>query len=229
MLRDLQREAPHIPSTSSLLTSPPSPPSSKISSIMYPVCFGVMAQAKEAGSWEEALGGMERGLRKKQRWRTLLVLAMFGHLEDHHPHTQVVQDRTTDRHAAQHNIPKCIAGLPRATSPQAFSLEARNKPPQCGASHLRGVIYPSGRAYEASPSKHRSHLRGVTVTPSYVAFTDSECLVGDAAKNQVAMNPHNTVFDAKRLIGRKFSEPEVQADMKHFPFKIINKAGKPYI
>ncbi|KAL1698195.1 Hsp70 protein-domain-containing protein [Schizophyllum commune] len=106
---------------------------------------------------------------------------------------------------------------------QASSLEARIAP------HLRGVVYPSGRAYEASPSKHRSHLRGVTATPSYVAFTDSERLVGDAAKNQVAMNPHNTVFDARRLIARKFSEPEVQADMKHFPFKIINKAGKPYI
>ena len=43
------------------------------------------------------------------------------------------------------------------------------------------------------------------------------------------MNPHNTVFDAKRLIGRKFEDAEVQADMKHFPFKVINKAGKPYI
>ncbi|KAI5899718.1 heat shock protein HSS1 [Schizophyllum commune H4-8] len=71
--------------------------------------------------------------------------------------------------------------------------------------------------------------QGNRTTPSYVAFTDSERLVGDAAKNQVAMNPHNTVFDAKRLIGRKFSDPEVQADMKHFPFKIIDKAGKPYI
>ncbi|KAL1675707.1 heat shock protein HSS1 [Schizophyllum commune] len=71
--------------------------------------------------------------------------------------------------------------------------------------------------------------QGNRTTPSYVAFTDSERLVGDAAKNQVAMNPHNTVFDAKRLIGRKFSDAEVQADMKHFPFKIIDKAGKPYI
>ena len=71
--------------------------------------------------------------------------------------------------------------------------------------------------------------QGNRTTPSYVAFTDSERLIGDAAKNQVAMNPHNTVFDAKRLIGRKFEDAEVQADMKHFPFKVINKAGKPYI
>ena len=71
--------------------------------------------------------------------------------------------------------------------------------------------------------------QGNRTTPSYVSFSDTERLIGDAAKNQVAMNPHNTVFDAKRLIGRKFDDAEVQADMKHFPFKVINKAGKPYI
>lgn len=71
--------------------------------------------------------------------------------------------------------------------------------------------------------------QGNRTTPSFVAFTDTERLIGDAAKNQVAMNPHNTVFDAKRLIGRKFSDAEVQADMKHFPFKIVDKAGKPVI
>ena len=66
-------------------------------------------------------------------------------------------------------------------------------------------------------------------TPSFVAFTDTERLIGDSAKNQVAMNPHNTVFDAKRLIGRKFADAEVQADMKHFPFKVVDKASKPVI
>jgi len=71
--------------------------------------------------------------------------------------------------------------------------------------------------------------QGNRTTPSFVAFTDTERLIGDAAKNQVAMNPVNTVFDAKRLIGRKFADPEVQADMKHFPFKIIDRAGKPVI
>src|ERR1700738_382918 len=71
--------------------------------------------------------------------------------------------------------------------------------------------------------------QGNRTTPSYVAFTDTERLIGDAAKNQVAMNPHNTVFDAKRLIGRRFADAEVQADMKHWPFKVIDKATKPVI
>jgi len=71
--------------------------------------------------------------------------------------------------------------------------------------------------------------QGNRTTPSYVSFSDSERLIGDAAKNQVAMNPHNTVFDAKRLIGRKFADAEVQSDIKHFPFKIIDKSGKPIV
>ncbi|ORX80116.1 70 kDa heat shock protein 3 [Anaeromyces robustus] len=71
--------------------------------------------------------------------------------------------------------------------------------------------------------------QGNRTTPSFVAFTDSERLIGDAAKNQAAMNPTNTVFDAKRLIGRRFNDPEVQSDMKHWPFKVIEKSSKPYI
>ena len=71
--------------------------------------------------------------------------------------------------------------------------------------------------------------QGNRTTPSFVAFTDTERLIGDSAKNQVAMNPTNTVFDAKRLIGRKFADAEVQADMKHFPFKVVDKGGKPVI
>uniref|UniRef100_A0A6N2NCH5 Uncharacterized protein n=1 Tax=Salix viminalis TaxID=40686 RepID=A0A6N2NCH5_SALVM len=72
--------------------------------------------------------------------------------------------------------------------------------------------------------------QGNRTTPSYVAFTDSERLTGDAAKNLVAMNPINTVFDAKRLIGRRFSDASVQSDIKHWPFKVIPGAGdKPMI
>ena len=71
--------------------------------------------------------------------------------------------------------------------------------------------------------------QGNRITPSYVAFTDEERLVGDAAKNQFAANPHRTIFDIKRLIGRKFEDKDVQSDMKHFPFKVINKNGQPRV
>ena len=72
--------------------------------------------------------------------------------------------------------------------------------------------------------------QGNNTTPSYVAFTETERLIGDAAKNQVARNPKNTVFDAKRLIGRKFSEKIIQEDMKHWPFKVEQGPGdKPVI
>lgn len=67
--------------------------------------------------------------------------------------------------------------------------------------------------------------QGNRTTPSYVAFTETERLIGDAAKSQAAMNAHNTVFDAKRLIGRKFSDPGVQSDMKHWPFKVVSGTG----
>ena len=72
--------------------------------------------------------------------------------------------------------------------------------------------------------------QGNRTTPSYVAFTESERLIGDAAKNQVSMNPENTVFDAKRLIGRKVDDSSIQNDMKHWSFKVIGKdGGKPHI
>ncbi|KAJ7460055.1 heat shock protein 70 family, partial [Mycena galericulata] len=71
--------------------------------------------------------------------------------------------------------------------------------------------------------------KGNRTTPSYVSFSKNGRLIGDAAKNQSVMNPTNTVFGAQRLIGRKFDDSEVQADMKHFPFTIFSKGGKPYI
>merc|ERR1711992_436554 len=69
--------------------------------------------------------------------------------------------------------------------------------------------------------------QGNRTTPSYVAFTDTERLIGDPAKNQVAINPTNTIFDAKRLIGRNFSDTAVQSDMKHWPFRVVSNGGKP--
>ena len=73
--------------------------------------------------------------------------------------------------------------------------------------------------------------QGNRITPSYVAFTaEGERLIGDAAKNQVAANPNNTIFDAKRLVGRLFHEPSIQKDMKHWPFEVVEDVdGKPKI
>jgi molecular chaperone DnaK (HSP70) len=72
--------------------------------------------------------------------------------------------------------------------------------------------------------------QGNRITPSYVAFTaDGERLIGDAAKNQLTSNPENTVFDAKRLIGRQFRDPSVQADMKYWPFAVVDNNNKPVI
>ncbi|KAI1162640.1 heat shock protein 70 family [Nemania serpens] len=92
-----------------------------------------------------------------------------------------------------------------------------------------GTTYSCVGVYRDDRIEIIANDQGNRTTPSFVAFTDTERLIGDAAKNQVAMNPANTVFDAKRLIGRKFADAEVQADMKHFPFKIIDKGGKPIV
>jgi len=71
--------------------------------------------------------------------------------------------------------------------------------------------------------------QGNRITPSVVAFTETERLVGDPAKNQIANNPKNTIFDAKRLIGRKYSDKTVQSDIKLWPFEVVNRDNKPYI
>ena len=73
--------------------------------------------------------------------------------------------------------------------------------------------------------------QGNRITPSYVAWEagSGDRLIGDSAKNQATINPENTVFDAKRLIGRGFNDKTVKKDMKHWPFKVIKKGGKPAI
>jgi heat shock protein 5 len=92
-----------------------------------------------------------------------------------------------------------------------------------------GTTYSCVGVYVNGKVEIIANDQGNRITPSYVAFTDTERLIGDAAKNQATNNPTRTVFDAKRLIGRKFSDKDVQRDMKMFPFKVVERDSKPCI
>ncbi|SLM40145.1 heat shock protein ssb [Lasallia pustulata] len=92
-----------------------------------------------------------------------------------------------------------------------------------------GTTYSCVANYEGTNVEIIANEQGSFTTPSFVSFTDEERLIGESAKNQAAMNPRNTVFDIKRLIGRRFDDPTVKKDIESWPFKVVDQGGNPMV
>ncbi|GMH62566.1 hypothetical protein TrRE_jg8929, partial [Triparma retinervis] len=120
-----------------------------------------------------------------------------------------------------------VAALLIASAPTALADEEASIGTVIGID--LGTTYSCVGVFKSGRVEIISNDQGNRITPSYVAFTDGERLVGDAAKNQATINPEKTVFDVKRLIGRKYGDKSVQADKKLVPYEIVSKDDKPYV
>ncbi|CAL5223179.1 g5651 [Coccomyxa viridis] len=111
----------------------------------------------------------------------------------------------------------------------AFAEEAKTESMGTVIGIDLGTTYSCVGVYKNGRVEIIANDQGNRITPSYVAFTDTERLIGDAAKNQATTNPERTVYDVKRLIGRNFKDKEVQRDAKMVSYKVVDKSAKPYV
>lgn len=111
-----------------------------------------------------------------------------------------------------------------------LSLQDEKKKVDCPVIGIDlGTTYSCVGIYKNGHVEIITNEMGNRITPSVVSFSDEERLIGEAAKNQAALNPSNTVYDVKRLIGRKYLDKTVQSDKNYLPYEIVNRDGKPYV